>query len=46
VDGGLDLAVIDASLATPEPSTFAMFFGVMLLAGGVMWKRRRHHGIG
>lgn len=45
-DHGLDLAVIDASVATPEPSTVSMLFGVMLLAGGAVWLRRRRNGIG
>ncbi|HVW07065.1 MAG TPA: PEP-CTERM sorting domain-containing protein, partial [Bryobacteraceae bacterium] len=40
-DNQLDLQVIDASVATPEPSTVAMMFGVLLLAGGVVWIRRR-----
>ena len=41
VNGGVDLAVV----ATPEPSTLAMLFGVMLLAGGAVWTRRRRNGL-
>jgi len=41
VDGGVDLTVV----ATPEPSTLAMLFGVMLLAGGAVRMRRRRYGI-
>lgn len=40
-DHGLDLQVIAASVATPEPSTVSMLFGVLLLAGGMVWIRRR-----
>jgi hypothetical protein len=44
-DHGLDLAVIDASVATPEPSTLAMLFGAMLLMGGAVWMRRRRNAL-
>ncbi len=44
-DHGLDLEVIDAGVATPEPSTLAMLFGAMLLAGGAVRMRRRRNGL-
>jgi hypothetical protein len=37
----LDLEVISTSAPTPEPSTFGMLFGAMLLGAGIRWRVRR-----